>query len=205
MSYRLACDASGIGSLRSSSRRRELARSRLPSGRTPVAMLQIHGTADDTIAFTGGSIDGHPYPAAEESVAIWATYDGCRRPVIGRSTGRRRCRSDRRGAAGRDDGEALVRLQARRGGRAVDNPGRQPRSTISSAFGGAVLDFLEAHPEAVGRGASFRHRAGTLSPPPARRIRSSSRRRRLLGRPSPRMAMMPGAISRMTGGGLLST
>ena len=42
-------------------------------------------------------------------------------------------------------------------------------------------------------------------PGPARRIRSSSRRRPLLGRPSPRIALMPGAISRMTGGGLLST
>ena len=40
---------------------------------------------------------------------------------------------------------------------------------------------------------------------PARRIRSSSRRSCLLGRPSPRIALMPGAISRMTGGGLLST
>ena len=38
----------------------------------------------------------------------------------------------------------------------------------------------------------------------ARRMRSSSRRRRLLGRPSPRIALMPGAISRTTGGGLLS-
>jgi hypothetical protein len=41
-------------------------------------------------------------------------------------------------------------------------------------------------------------------PRPGRRMRSSSRRRRLLGRPSPRTAFMPGAISRMTGGGLLS-
>jgi hypothetical protein len=40
---------------------------------------------------------------------------------------------------------------------------------------------------------------------PSRNIRSSSRRRRLLGRPSPWTALMPGAISRTTGGGLLST
>ena len=49
----------------------------------PVAVLHIHGTADDTIAFKGGQIDlgaGRsmaPYPGAETSVATWATYDGC--------------------------------------------------------------------------------------------------------------------------------
>ena len=57
-------------------------------------------------------------------------------------------------------------------------------------------------PEKHALPATFRQRA---QPRPSRRIRSSSRRRRLLGRPSPRTALMPGAISRITGGGLLST
>jgi hypothetical protein len=48
------------------------------------------------------------------------------------------------------------------------------------------------------------HRAARDQPRGALRIRSSSRRRRLLGRPAPRTALMPGAISRITGGGVLS-
>jgi polyhydroxybutyrate depolymerase len=50
-----------------------------PSG--PVAALQIHGTADDIVAFEGsatGLIPGAPpYPGAETSVEDWATIDGC--------------------------------------------------------------------------------------------------------------------------------
>lgn len=42
-------------------------------------------------------------------------------------------------------------------------------------------------------------------PQPLRRMRSSSRRRRLLGLPSPRMTLMPGAIWATTGGGEWST
>ncbi len=47
-------------------------------------------------------------------------------------------------------------------------------------------------------------RAGRVHPP-TRRMRSSSRRRRLLGRPSPRTTLMPGASSETTGGGVWST
>ena len=65
----------------------------------PVAVLQIHGTADDTIAFEGGQIvlgggrSMAPYPGAETSVATWATYDG------GGVVGRRRARRRRRGSS----------------------------------------------------------------------------------------------------------
>jgi polyhydroxybutyrate depolymerase len=43
----------------------------------PVHILQIHGTADGTIAYNGGDIQGNTYPSAEETVARWAAYNGC--------------------------------------------------------------------------------------------------------------------------------
>jgi len=43
----------------------------------PVHVLQIHGTADGTIAYDGADIQGNSYPSAEESVSRWAAYNGC--------------------------------------------------------------------------------------------------------------------------------
>lgn len=43
----------------------------------PVHILQIHGTADGTIAYNGGDIQGNIYPSAEETVTRWAAYNGC--------------------------------------------------------------------------------------------------------------------------------
>jgi len=43
----------------------------------PVHILQIHGTADGTIAYEGGDIQGNHYPSARESVSRWAEYNGC--------------------------------------------------------------------------------------------------------------------------------
>ena len=44
----------------------------------PVSVLQIHGTADGTIAYAGGSNGvGRTYPGAVESTSDWAADDGC--------------------------------------------------------------------------------------------------------------------------------
>lgn len=43
----------------------------------PVSVLQIHGTADGTISYTGGPLNGAMYPGAVESVEQWATFNGC--------------------------------------------------------------------------------------------------------------------------------
>ena len=42
----------------------------------PMRVLQIHGTADETIAFEGGFAAG-TYPGAVETVETWATKNGC--------------------------------------------------------------------------------------------------------------------------------
>lgn len=43
----------------------------------PVSMLQVHGTADDTIRYAGGQINGRPYTSAANTVARWRSIDGC--------------------------------------------------------------------------------------------------------------------------------
>ncbi len=42
-----------------------------------VAVLQIHGTVDDTIAYDGGNILGNGYPSAQQTVLDWVDLDHC--------------------------------------------------------------------------------------------------------------------------------
>jgi polyhydroxybutyrate depolymerase len=43
----------------------------------PVAVLEVHGTADTIIPYAGGMIQGHAFPGATTTVSDWATIDGC--------------------------------------------------------------------------------------------------------------------------------
>jgi polyhydroxybutyrate depolymerase len=76
MSFRAAHDHShviaGIASLAGAE-----ATDALPAPANPVHVLQIHGTADATIAYEGGDIQGRIYPGAEETVARWVDYNRC--------------------------------------------------------------------------------------------------------------------------------
>ncbi|WP_062520297.1 alpha/beta hydrolase family esterase [Demequina silvatica] len=76
MAYRLACEhadlLAAIASIAGSSAP--------PSGcdaSTPVSVLEVHGTADDTIAYDGAAIGAATYPSAPDSVTAWAERDGC--------------------------------------------------------------------------------------------------------------------------------
>ena len=65
---------------------------------SPVAVLEVHGRADDVVPVGGGVLgDGLPqrakFPAARETLEVWARVDGCGAPD---RAGRRRCK---RGAA----------------------------------------------------------------------------------------------------------
>ncbi|MEE8468790.1 MAG: PHB depolymerase family esterase, partial [Planctomycetota bacterium] len=77
MSYRMACDhadaVAAIASLAGATYFNTAACT--PSG--PVHTLQVHGTADTTILYGGGTLVGVPYPGAVETTENWATYDGC--------------------------------------------------------------------------------------------------------------------------------
>ena len=77
MSYRMACEhgdqiaafASLAGAMYSDVTKCAAA--------TPVSLLEIHGTADATIKYDGGSIGPSTYPSAETSVANWVTFNKC--------------------------------------------------------------------------------------------------------------------------------
>lgn len=43
----------------------------------PVSVLQIHGTADDTILYDGGAIQGKQYTSAAETLTLWRRAVGC--------------------------------------------------------------------------------------------------------------------------------
>ena len=77
MAHRMACEhadlIAAIGSL-AGEMPEDLTKCK-PS--QPVAVLQIQGTADATIAYNGGSIVGHAFPSAKTSIEDWATLDGC--------------------------------------------------------------------------------------------------------------------------------
>ena len=155
MSYRMACDhadlVAGIVSLAGAT----FARRTDCRPREPVAVLQIHGTGDDTIAYSGGSIGGvgavvEPvaYPGALDTVASWATYDGCTAAP-----------SDLPGAVDVDakidgvDGPAEATIKAatdcQAGGHVelwtIPNGAHSPE--LAAAFADEVLDLLLAHPK----------------------------------------------------------
>jgi polyhydroxybutyrate depolymerase len=76
MAYRLACDAprelTAIAVLAGS-----MATDAVCDPDEAVSVLHLHGTADDTIEYGGGSLVAAPFLAAEEVVAGWAERDGC--------------------------------------------------------------------------------------------------------------------------------
>lgn len=79
MSYRMACDhADAIAAIASlAGATWNDAADCAPS--EPVAVLQIHGTADATVAFDGGQFfpGGPTYPSAQGSAERWAAIGGC--------------------------------------------------------------------------------------------------------------------------------
>jgi len=121
---------------------------------SPVAVLEIHGTADDTILYEGGTVDlgsGRPsmapYPGAEASVATWAKYDGCATSSVVDE----HVDVDAHVSVNGSPAESTVTRWAgcRPGGAAelwtIQGGGHSP--DISDAFPSAVLDFFEAHPK----------------------------------------------------------
>jgi polyhydroxybutyrate depolymerase len=82
MAYRMACaDADQIAAIVSLAGA-SFANPADCAPSVPVSIAELHGTADDTVKFEGGTLDvgSRPmsnYPGAEASTKAWATYDGC--------------------------------------------------------------------------------------------------------------------------------
>lgn len=94
MAHRLACDrAELIAALVSVAGNTWKDGSRCAPS-TPVGVLQVHGTLDAVIAYSGGAtfggggtIVGPPYPSAEDSVKTWGAKNGCSATTLTRLTG----------------------------------------------------------------------------------------------------------------------
>lgn len=81
MSYRMACDHADVVAAVASLAGATFADDADCSPSEPVSALQVHGTADATISYTGGQILGNKYPGAVDSAAKWAAYNGCTGPL----------------------------------------------------------------------------------------------------------------------------
>ena len=156
MSYRMACDQADLIAAIVSLAGETFANAADCRPSAPVAVLQIQGTADDVVAFAGGTIVGigapggrmAPYPGVENTVSNWVTYDGC---TAVPSTLAQRVDVDADLSDGSQPAEAVVtRWATCRPGGAVELwtiPGGGHGPNISSSFPDAVLDFLAAHPK----------------------------------------------------------
>jgi polyhydroxybutyrate depolymerase len=79
MSYRMACELAGRVAAIASLAGATFDDPSKCAPSEPVSVLQVHGTADGTIAFDGGStpVIDSSYPGAVQTVTTWAGYDGC--------------------------------------------------------------------------------------------------------------------------------
>jgi polyhydroxybutyrate depolymerase len=112
----------------------------------PVAVAQVHGTADDTIRFGGGAIR-RPYPGAEATARAWATHNGCEATSVPLGTG---IDVDERLADDGDAAETTVEEWAGCDAGAtvqlwtIPDGGHVP--ALTPAFAEALMRFLEEHP-----------------------------------------------------------
>ena len=143
MSYRMACEhADTIAAIVSVAGAMN-ADPKLCAPINPVSVVQVHGTADPTIAFLGSAIGGNNYPSAADSIASWAAVDKCvgklaeTSPTVDLDTG----------LPGND---TTVSSYAGCPGRAVElwsiTDGAHSPS-FTPEFGAKVLDFFDAHPK----------------------------------------------------------
>ncbi len=154
MSHRMACDAAdkvtAIASI-SGVTFADPARCS-PSG--PVAILQVHGTDDETLQYEGGvlqvqGLPDAPYPGAAETARLWLGLDGCDAALI-ETTGQIDGVADVDGADGPAETTVAESTGCDPGGRVelwtMLGVGHVP--DFSDAFPDAVLDFLLAQERA---------------------------------------------------------
>ena len=149
MAYRMACDhADQIAAIVSF----EGAMWSDPTKCTPsdaVSVAEIHGTADTTIDYDGGSIPQvEPslrevtYPGATTTVSDWVTFDGCAStadtssPPLDIVTNAQTTVT--RYASGCREGSDAELWTV---------PGGTHTPTLGTSFGSDVIDFLFAHPK----------------------------------------------------------
>jgi polyhydroxybutyrate depolymerase len=124
----------------------------------PVAVVEIHGTADDQVAFGGGTVQPGQvpgsgsatmaaYPGAEDTAIDWASYDGCTdKQVLDQRLDIDTHLED----AGSPDETTVTRWSGCRPGGAVELWTMMDGvhiPSLSMSFPEDVMDFFEAHPK----------------------------------------------------------
>lgn len=143
MSYRLAWEHSdSIAAIASLAGASHQERREPPAN--PVHILQIHGTADATIAYRGGDIQDIRYPGALASVQRWAEYNGC----AGRGKARE-LRDLDASLPGYETGVLKFEVGCRPGGSSelwtITAGAHSP--LFSDTFAEQVVEWLFAHPK----------------------------------------------------------
>lgn len=143
MSYRAAYEHSGtIAAIASLAGASHIDEREAPAN--PVHILQIHGTADGTIAYEGSEIQGNKYPSALDSVKTWADYNGC-----STEGAERELRDLDANASGHESSVLLFASGCEVGGSSelwtiADGSHVPP---LSETFSEQVIEWLYAHPK----------------------------------------------------------
>ncbi len=114
----------------------------------PVAVLEVHGTADTVVLYDGGHAGGDlllaAHPGAEETVADWAKLDGCSPTLTGTGT-----TLDLDTLLPGDETQVLRHDGCQPGGWAelwrINGGGHIPN--LTAQWGELVWGFLSAHPK----------------------------------------------------------
>jgi polyhydroxybutyrate depolymerase len=150
MSHRMACDRADKVTAIASISGVTFADPARCAPSAPVAILQVHGTSDETLDFEGGvlqipGISDAPYPGAAETARRWLGLDGCDRGLT-ETTRRIDAVDDVDGASGPAETTVAESNGCDPGGRVelwtMHGVGHVP--SFSNAFPDAALDFLLA-------------------------------------------------------------
>jgi len=143
MSHHMACsDSNRIAAIASFAGATYKDQSMCKPGQ-PITVLQIWGTVDETISYTGGALLA-PYPGAAETIADWAKLDKCNAKIItsptkikieGSIPGNETTVSDYAGCAAK----TTVELWSIAGGHHVP--------MLASDVATRLVNFLLAHPK----------------------------------------------------------
>ncbi len=111
-----------------------------------VHILQIHGTADSTIAYAGGEIQENRYPGAVSSVTRWAGYNGCETDGVAREL-----RDLDASLPGHESGVLKFNYGCNSGGSSElwTIPSGSHVPLLSDTFAEQVVEWLYAHPKSA--------------------------------------------------------
>jgi polyhydroxybutyrate depolymerase len=150
MSHRMACDRADKVAAVASISGVTFADPARCAPSAPVAILQVHGTDDETLSFQGGVLQAGgtqdaPYPGAVETARLWLGLDGCD-PALIETTRRIDAVVDIAGSDGPAETTVAESTACDPGGRVelwtMQGVGHVP--VFSEAFPDTVLDFLRA-------------------------------------------------------------